>query len=970
MFRTDGKRGKSLLKKIFLLISFLLIAVIPGPISHAKPISDTTLRIGTTGIDGLIEKNASGTMEGYGVEYLDEISKYTGWQYIYVEDSWSNSLKKLQNQEIDLLINAQYTPERAQLYDFAAYPSGMEYCGIYIPSENQEIFFNDYAAFNGLKIGMIQNSFHNTNLAAYAAAHNFTYQPVYYQWPDEAFEALDQKAIDAVAVGGLNGLNRYKIVAKFGVSPFFFITGKGNEDLLKKLNLALDQIKCNNPTFEADLYKKYYGKTIAESQPFYSREEAAYIQSNPKLYVGYLPDQFPLTYHDAETCQMKGIYESIFERIGRKSGLHFEFLPITSTQNLLWALETGAIDLVVGNFSKQQLRQLDSTLVSSAIIQTPIATVVRAGSPIDRNKELTIALTYDSYAIAEYLQKAYPQYAILYEPDVRTCLNAVKYGKADITMHNYYTINYLLHSPFYDDLTMTGSTLRLPSIAAGAKTTDPRLLSVVNKTMDVLSQEEISQLIFDYIVEHPYQMTFADFIHKNRTTFIFSCMFFIFILMLGLYTLLLKKRSVALLRERKQMLSNITNNINGGVIVVMKDVGFTITYANEGFLNLLGYTKEEFAQQDKTYITYVHPDDIGKLNQKIEETTKPFQKIELELRILKTNGTYFPALYRGTLSYTENGQPLIYCVVVDNTRQQNMLEELQAEKERYKTIIENSDDILFDVDLQKDTVSVSSQLKKTFGLDIPENCTNAQLSSLLPIHPDDEKEVEKLRKDIQSGLLSNLSAQVRIKKSDGSYIWCQIIISIIRSSSVSHCVGKIRNIDAEVAEKKYLEDQARTDQFTGLYNKQAFLDLAQTYLTTPSQERYGALIFIDIDNFKQANDQLGHLQGDRILKEIAAILKNSVRQEDLIGRFGGDEFCLLLKNVPREIVGEKMKLIGKKIHKIHANETGIQVEVSASIGIALYGLQDTDLEQLIQKADAALYKAKSNGKNQSVLYKN
>lgn len=961
-----------MLNKKLLFITFLLIAFFTGfiPSAGADPSPMKTLRIGTTGIDGLIEKNASGTPEGYGVEYLEELSKYTGWHYIFIEDSWSNSLQKLQNHEIDLLLNAQYTPERAQLYEYAKYPSGIEYCGIYVRNDNQEIFFNDYAALDGLKIGVIENSFHNVNLATYAKSHGFTYHPVYYHWPYEAFEALDKGSIDAVAVGGLNGLNRYKIVAKFGVSPFFFITGKGNSPLMQTLNLALDQLKCNNPTFEADLYKKYYGNSIAESQPLYSREEAAYIQSAPTLAVGYLPDQFPLTYFDAEKNEMQGIYGAILKRIEEKSGLHFKFIPIQNTKNLTAVLKEKSIDLVIGKFSKEQIHRMDSMLVSDALIQMPIASVVHAGLPIDRSKELTIALTYDSYAIAEYLHKTYPQYAVLYEPDVRTCLDAVKYGRADITMHNYYAVNYLLHSPHYENLTMTGSTLRLPVIAAGAKTADPRLISIIDKTMAVLSKEEINQLIFDYIVENPYEMTFSDFIYKNSTTFIFSCMFLILTFILGIYALLLKKRSVALLRERKQMLTNITNNINGGVIVVMKDVGFTITYANEGFLNLLGYTKEEFCHQEKTYITYVHPDDINKLNQKIEGATEPLQKIELELRIRKTDGTYFPALYRGTLSYTENGQPLIYCVVVDNTKQQTMLEELQAEKERYKAIIENSDDILFDVDLQNDTVSVSPQLKKTFGLDIPENCTNAQLSNLLPIHPDDMKEIEALRNDIQKGALTNLSTQVRIQKSDGTYIWCQITISIIRSSSVSHCVGKIRNIDAEIAEKKYLEDQARIDQFTGLYNKQAFLDLAQKYLAMPAREEHGALVFIDIDNFKQANDQLGHLQGDRILKEISGVLKNSVRQEDIIGRFGGDEFCLLLKNVPQNIVGEKMKYIGKKIHKIYANEEGIQVEISASIGIAMYEIQDTNLEQLIQKADAALYQAKSNGKNQCILYKN
>lgn len=102
------------------------------------------IRVGYTDSPGFIEKTADGTIDGYGVAYLNEISHYTGWRYEYVYATWQECLELLAKGEIDLLGMAQYTPERSKKYDFASLPIGVEYMVMYVRNDDNGIYYNDY----------------------------------------------------------------------------------------------------------------------------------------------------------------------------------------------------------------------------------------------------------------------------------------------------------------------------------------------------------------------------------------------------------------------------------------------------------------------------------------------------------------------------------------------------------------------------------------------------------------------------------------------------------------------------------------------------------------------------------------------------------------------------------------------------------------------------------------------------------
>lgn len=166
----------------------------------------------------------------------------------------------------------------------------------------------------------------------------------------------------------------------------------------------------------------------------------------------------------------------------------------------------------------------------------------------------------------------------------------------------------------------------------------------------------------------------------------------------------------------------------------------------------------------------------------------------------------------------------------------------------------------------------------------------------------------------------------------------------------------------------WLQYLARHDPLTGLPNRELFHDRLQTALTRARREQGRmALLYIDLDRFKQVNDGLGHATGDLLLRDVGARLQQCVRESDTVGRIGGDEFVVLLPTIDAlddaSLVAEKIRHALSRPFEIE----GHQIQISSSIGISVHPEQGDEKQQLIQHADRAMYGAKERGGNQSVL---
>ena len=161
-----------------------------------------------------------------------------------------------------------------------------------------------------------------------------------------------------------------------------------------------------------------------------------------------------------------------------------------------------------------------------------------------------------------------------------------------------------------------------------------------------------------------------------------------------------------------------------------------------------------------------------------------------------------------------------------------------------------------------------------------------------------------------------------------------------------------------------LTQRANTDYLTKLYNRQYFMEFGMMEFERSKREKQTcAILFIDADNLKKINDQFGHEAGDKAVQHIAQILKNEVRPYDVAARFGGDEFVMLICNVTREQAAQIAERIRITTEQTSSSTGQHTLPIRLSLGVATLASQDTNLDQLLRRADTALYQAKNDGRN-------
>ena len=174
-------------------------------------------------------------------------------------------------------------------------------------------------------------------------------------------------------------------------------------------------------------------------------------------------------------------------------------------------------------------------------------------------------------------------------------------------------------------------------------------------------------------------------------------------------------------------------------------------------------------------------------------------------------------------------------------------------------------------------------------------------------------------------------------------------------------------IHSQRAQKKLLR-KAQTDPLTGINNRNSVTENIRDWLLCPQCHEIQALFMIDIDNFKTINDTCGHAAGDRILCAMAETLRSNFRESDVIGRIGGDEFIVLMKNIHgRENAFRHMEMLRTQFIQ-NAEKLELACSVSCSIGTSLYPEDGLTFEELYDRADIALYRSKSAGRNRCCFF--
>ena len=173
----------------------------------------------------------------------------------------------------------------------------------------------------------------------------------------------------------------------------------------------------------------------------------------------------------------------------------------------------------------------------------------------------------------------------------------------------------------------------------------------------------------------------------------------------------------------------------------------------------------------------------------------------------------------------------------------------------------------------------------------------------------------------------------------------------------------LRNIDAQKRRELEQETAATKDALTGVFNRKSFQYQVEMHMKEREDSADSTMILMDGDNFKQINDTYGHAEGDQVIKQLSQILLKTFRRKDVIGRFGGDEFMIFLRNVTdREIINRRLEEFRTELSKNGS------YGITCSIGIATVKKEDFSYEKAFKEADEALYQSKRAGKNRYSYY--
>ncbi len=450
----------------------------------------------------------------------------------------------------------------------------------------------------------------------------------------------------------------------------------------------------------------------------------------------------------------------------------------------------------------------------------------------------------------------------------------------------------------------------------------------------------------------------------------------LFLLLVGIlfwgYILRVKQKNYKRIAASENMLRNISSNINGGVLVLDPQKEYQISYINEGLLKLMGYTEDEFRSiYAKHYFYFIHPEDKQELKKLLTQQSLRSENgsnFSISLRVRSKEGNFIPALVKGSLVENKRKEKELFCMIVDISREQAIMEELRFEQECHKILLEKSDEILFEINYLDQTVKVSPQFKEKFGWSLPRKYWGDGEPNLTKIFEEDRWKFSQAFKDIKNGTIDG-EFIARVCKKDGTTCWCKAIYHVMRVGGENkRLIGKLTDIDDEFKEKQLLITKAQVDALTGIYNKDAFKERCVEYLSK-YHDVNSAVIFFDVDNFKDINDCLGHAVGDMVLQDISRRMMSLFSARNILGRFGGDEFCVFLKDVSQD---ELIRLLDRLLEDLRLEYgDGIQsVPVSVSVGAVNSSEFGNDFNKLLEYADRAQYYAKEKGKNGYCIYNN
>src|SRR5450830_257413 len=386
--------------------------------------------------------------------------------------------------------------------------------------------------------------------------------------------------------------------------------------------------------------------------------------------------------------------------------------------------------------------------------------------------------------------------------------------------------------------------------------------------------------------------------------------------------------------------------------------------------SMLGYEDGDIEDSFDEWSKRVHPDDIKIALRDLENHLHGLTSSYVsEYRLLCKDGSYKWILDRGkSVSFDETGKPVrAVGIHTDITDHKNALEALKASEQNNNALLSAMVDGVF-VAQRQCFIFANEAMAAMLGY------THAEFIGLhfdkvvAPDFLDIWTTRYKQRLDPSKHPVRQYEVRF-LKKGATETLWVEVIASRVLYKGESSVLGIIRDITEKKRAEKMIWNQANFDFLTGLPNRHFFLDRLDVEVKKSNRLKAKmAVMFIDLDHFKEINDSLGHDAGDAVLKEASLRLQGCVRDTDMVSRLGGDEFTIILTDLDESNVSDQRAQSILKAMEEPFNLNNELAYISASIGITVYPDDTQQAEDLLKFADQAMYHAKKHGRNRFSYY--
>ncbi len=479
------------------LISVLLF-FIPArslfAIDHA-----TVLRIGCPDVSTFVDGSPEQLLFNYTKRYLDEIARSTGWQYEYVPMDEMQARSMLHQERIDLYFPAEYREDDQLEFSYSVDHASYAMLCFYV-KENSDIATNNTSVLAGKKVGILDSRIHEDLLMQFVREQGMYVDFVKYKTIDELHQALAAGAIDIIADSTNHRYACEKILMNVAILPARFIAMKKRDGLIKNISDHVYYTETVNPSFETQLEKLFIDRAKAQLVRF-TKKEKEYLENEPVLRVAYVSGHTPFFGERLENGVPDGIYASILQVIGKKTGLEFRFVRAVDNEHAIKMLRSNEADIFFCIYNN--LPSTHDLFFTATFAAEEFSYVVQRGVSDIPIGTARVALPRWFYGARTYLNTQHPNWQIVPLNEPADCLRLLDEGGCDfVLLPSLFLQQSSLLSLHPNLVVLASQSTTLPVSIAISGQQSRILQTVLTKSILKVDSHRVQEIINEHLTGH------------------------------------------------------------------------------------------------------------------------------------------------------------------------------------------------------------------------------------------------------------------------------------------------------------------------------------------------------------------------------------------------------------------------------------------------------------------------------------